>query len=75
MSRDKGTTGQAQNLAMGQDGPEQFVKILDGTRDGTIAIFLSKSGTGRDNYYFFPIISCFFSFRMSFPVLERPFPV
>ena len=55
LSRDKGTTGQAQNLAMGRDGPGQPVKIWDGTRDGTITIFLSKSGTGqgRDNHYDF----------------------
>ena len=37
--RENGTTGQAQNLAMGQDGPGQPVKIWDGTRDGTITIF------------------------------------
>ena len=35
LSRDKGTTGQAQNLATGQDGPGQPVKIWDGTWDGT----------------------------------------
>ena len=34
LSWDKGTTGQAQNLA----------KIVDGTQDKTITIFLSKSG-------------------------------
>ena len=28
LSRDKGTTGQAQNLAMGRDGPGQPIKIL-----------------------------------------------
>ena len=50
LSWDKGTTGQAQNLAMGWDGPGQPVKIWDGTRDGTITIFLLKSGTGRDNH-------------------------
>ena len=27
LSQDKGTTGQAQNLAKGRDGPEQPVKI------------------------------------------------
>ena len=57
LSSDKGTTGQAQNLAMGRDGPRQPVKVRDRTRDGTIAIFLSKSGMGRgtgwDNHYFF----------------------
>ena len=41
----KGTMGQAQNLARGQDGPGQSVKIWDGTKDGTITICLSKSGT------------------------------
>ena len=30
--RDKGTTGQAQNLTKGQDGPEHQVKIQDRTR-------------------------------------------
>ena len=39
LSWDKGTTGQAQNLAMGRDGPGQLEKIWDGTRDGTITIF------------------------------------
>ena len=47
LSRDKGTTGQAQNLAVGQDWPGQPAKIRDRTRDGTITIFLSKSGTGH----------------------------
>ena len=47
LSRDKGTTGHAQNLAMGRDGPGQLEKIWDGTRDGTITIFVSKSGTGQ----------------------------
>ena len=57
LSRENGTTGQAQNLAMGRDGPGQSVKIWDGTRDGTITTFLSKSGTGGvtgwENHYFF----------------------
>ena len=44
LSRDKGTTGQAQNLAKGRDGPGQpkpgtgragTAKIRDGTRDKT----------------------------------------
>ena len=39
--------GQAQNLAMGRDGPGQPGKIRDGMQDGTITIFLSKSGTGH----------------------------
>ena len=37
LSRDKGTTGQAQNLATGWDGSGQPVKIRD--------------GMGRDNHY------------------------
>ena len=43
--RDKGTTGQAQNLATGQDGPGQPVKIWEGTWDGT---GFSYFATGRD---------------------------
>ena len=48
LSRDKGTTGQAQNLSTGRDGPGQqnsgtgragTAKIRDGTRD--------KTGQGR----------------------------
>ena len=64
LSRENGTTGQAQNLAMGRDGPGQSVKIWDGTRDGTITIFLSKSGTGqgRDNHYDFLFLNIFFLF-------------
>jgi hypothetical protein len=60
LSRDKRTTGQAQNLATGRDGLGQPIKILDGTRDGT----------GQS--LFFPMISCS---RTTFPVLERTFPV
>ena len=54
LSQDKGTTGQAQNLATGRDGPGQPVKIWGRTRNGPITIFLSKSGTGqgRDNHIF-----------------------
>ena len=50
LSRDKGTTGQAQNLAKGRDGPGQPVKIRDGTRDGTITTFCQNPGrdAGRD---------------------------
>ena len=33
LSRDKGTTGQAQNLVKGRDGLGQPAKIQDGTRD------------------------------------------
>jgi hypothetical protein len=47
LSRDKGTTGQVQNLVMGWDEPGQPIKIRDGMRDGTITIFLSKSRTGH----------------------------
>ena len=32
LSRDKGTTGQAQNLAKGRDGPGQPVKIRERTQ-------------------------------------------
>ena len=64
--------GQSYYLAMGRDGPGQSVKIWDGTRDGTITIFLSKYGTetGRNNCYFFLMISCF---TTSFPVLQHLF--
>ena len=69
-----GTKGQTKTLATGQDEPGQPIKIRDKTWKGTITNFLSKSrtGQGRDNHYFFSIISCF---RTSLPVLERPFPV
>ena len=54
--RDKGTMGQTTNLDMGRDGPGQPIKIWDRTGDGTINIFLSKSGmgqdAGQDNHYF-----------------------
>ena len=57
MSRDKGTTGQAQNLAKGRDGPGQLksgtgragtAKIRDGTRDktGQSQKGCSKTGNG-----------------------------
>ena len=67
--------GQAQNLAMGQEGPRQCQNPgRDAGRDNHY--FLSKSGMGRrtrrDDHYFYPIISCF---QTSFPFLERPFPV
>ena len=58
---DKGTTGQAQKLAKGREG----------TWDGTITIFLSKSGWDRDRTE----QSLFFCFRSAFPVLERPFSI
>ena len=69
-----GTKGQKFLHCPGTKGHKDKLKIL--TRDGTIIIFLSKSGTGRgtgwDNHYFFQMISCF---RTSFSVLERIFPV
>ena len=43
LSRDKGTTGQAQNLAKGRNGPRQPVKIRDRTQDGTVPDFDSLS--------------------------------
>ena len=49
LSRDKGTMGQAQNLATGQDGPGQGLS-KSGTGRETITILLSNSwmGQGRD---------------------------
>ena len=61
IATDKGTTGQAQKLAKGREG----------TWDGTITIFLSKSGWDRDRTE----QSLFFCFRSAFPVLERPFSI
>ena len=43
LSRDKGTTGQAQNLAKGRDRLGQPVKIRNGTQDGTVPDFDSLS--------------------------------
>ena len=40
LSRDKGTMGQSQNLAMGWDRPQQPIKFQNGTRDRTITILL-----------------------------------
>ena len=68
--QDKGTTGQVQNLALGRDGPGQSVKIRAGTWDGTITIFLSKSGTGQLLFFSYD-----FLFTISFPVFEHTFPV
>ena len=52
LSRDKRTTGQAQNLAKGRDGPGQPVKIWDGARDGTVQYFdscpVQSCGTKQD---------------------------
>ena len=56
LSRDKGTTGQAKNLAKGQDGPGQpkfgtgrvgTAKIRDGTRDKTGQSRKGHSKTGK----------------------------
>ena len=59
LSRDKGTMGQAQNLATGQDRSGQPVKIRKGMRDETITISLSNSlrdrtwdGTGKSLFFF-----------------------
>ena len=61
LSQDKRTMRQAQNLATGPDGLGQPVEIWDGIKNRTITIFLSKSekDAGRDNHYFFSMISCF----------------
>ena len=52
LSRDKGTTGQAQNLAKGRDGLGQPVEIRDMKRDGMVRDFDScpvpSCGTKRD---------------------------
>ena len=56
MSRDKGTTGQAKNLAKGRNGPVQLkfgtgwagtAKIQDGTRDKTGQSRKGCSKTGK----------------------------
>ena len=56
LSRDKGTTGQAQNLAKGRDGPGQpkfgagqvgTAKIRDGTWDKTGQSRKGRSKTGK----------------------------
>jgi hypothetical protein len=68
LSWDKRTTGQAQNLVTGRDGPGQPVKIRDGTwdnhyfsvkiRDGT------QDGTRQSLFfsYFFPVLEHLFLF-------------
>ena len=43
LSRNKRTTGQAQNLAKSRAGPGQPVKIQNGTQDGTVRYFDSLS--------------------------------
>ena len=49
LSRDKRTTGQAQNLAKGGDGLGQPVKIKDRTRDGMLPDFDSLSRPAGQN--------------------------
>ena len=56
LSPDKGTMGQAQNLAKGRDGLGQSVKIRDGMWDGTVQDFdcLSRPhGTEQERRYYF----------------------
>ena len=66
LSRDKGTMGQAQNLATGRDRPGQSLKILPRAGTGRDSLSNSYHGTGRagtashnpgrdtgrDNHYF-----------------------
>ena len=54
LSRDKGSTGQAQNLAMGWDGPGQPIKI----RYGTITIFLLWFPVLERPFLLCPVLSC-----------------
>ena len=64
LSRDKGTTGQAQNYATGRDGILTACPVP--SRD------VPRDRNERKNIVkmeFFSMISCF---RTSFPVLERP---
>ena len=55
LSRDKGTTGQAQNLAKGWDGQGQFVKIWDGTQDNQYFSAKIRDGTGTGQLLFFSL--------------------
>ena len=50
LSRDKGTTGQAKNLAKGRDGPglAGTAKIWDKTRDKTEQRRKGRSKTGKE---------------------------
>ena len=70
----KGTKEQAQNLAIGWDRQGQSVKIQGWTCDMTITIFLSKSRAGRV-MGLNGTITISSSFRSSFPVYGRTFPV
>ena len=72
MSRDKGTTGQAQNLATGQDRTAYQYPGRDLGRDDHYFSVKIRDGTGTGQSLFFPMISCF---RTFFAVLERPFPL
>ena len=48
LSWDKGTTGQAQNLAKGLEGPEQPVKIQDGIWDfDSLSLPVQRDKTGE----------------------------
>ena len=48
LSQDKGTTGQAKNLAMGWAGPGQLVKIRDGT----------QVHSRMEHYFFSYLLTC-----------------
>ena len=60
----------------GQDGRRDgtWDKMQDKTQGGTrdAGRDTGQDGTGQDNRYFFPMISCF---RTSFPILKCNFPV
>ena len=91
LSRDKGTTGQAQNLATGLDGRGRAGRACQNPERGTgQSLFFcqnpgrDRDGTGQARFFsndfmFYNIFSCFtmyFScFRTSFLVLELPFLV
>ena len=84
MSRDKGTTGQAQNLATGRDGiltacpvPSRDVPRDRNERKSVkkMEFFSDFSSSSCFGTFFFCFRTSFSCFRTSFPVLERPFPV
>ena len=61
---------------MGRDRPGHPVKIRDGTQDGTITIFLSKSGMGHgtgQSLFFFCFKTYFSCFRTSFSCFRMSF--
>ena len=70
LSREKGRTGQAQNLATGRDGRDSLSKSLTGHGTGQSLFFCQNPG--QDARGDFPMTSCF---RTPFPVLKRTFPV